>query len=144
METWGKAMARVRGEVNADFLPITSDRTGFIKDSTEYQEFLKVIERVMESVKASLQKLTMKKESKKVSRALKEALQRIYKALAANPDLSPFGAFPIGNETNGIGGAASISKGKEGTKGEEVKAEEKQKAPEKKKKEEAKGKKAYA
>ena len=36
----GKAMARVRGEVNADFLPITSDRTGFIRDSSEYQEFL--------------------------------------------------------------------------------------------------------
>ena len=36
METWGKAMARIRGEINADFLPITSDRTGFIKDSHEY------------------------------------------------------------------------------------------------------------
>ncbi len=33
METWGRAMARVTGEVNADFLPITSDRTGFLKDS---------------------------------------------------------------------------------------------------------------
>ena len=53
METWGKAMARVRGEVNADFLPITSDRTGFIRDSDEYREFLKIMEKVMESVKVS-------------------------------------------------------------------------------------------
>src|SRR3972149_6746742 len=60
METWGKAMARVRGEVNADFLPITSDRTGFIRDSDEYREFLKVMEKVMESVKVSLQKLTIR------------------------------------------------------------------------------------
>lgn len=131
METWGKTMARVRGEVNADFLPITSDRTGFIKDSTEYQEFLKVMGKIMEGVKISLQKLTVKKEGRKVSRALKEALQRIYKSLAANPDLSPFGALPIGDETKGMGSAAEISKKKEGVT-EEVKTEEKTKVPEKK------------
>jgi hypothetical protein len=121
METWGKAMARVRGEVNADFLPITSDRTGFIRDSGEYQEFLGVINRVMESVKAALQKLTMKKEGKKVSRALKEALQRIYKALAVNPDLSPFGALPLGNEAKGIGDAADIARSRESSAEREVK-----------------------
>lgn len=110
METWGKAMARIAGEVNADFLPITSDRTGFIKDSSEYEEFQNVMERVVGNVKVTLQKLSGRKEGRKVSRALKEALQKIYKALAANPDLSPFGAFPVGEETKGIGGAATISK----------------------------------
>ena len=134
METWGKAMARVRGEVNADFLSITSDRTGFIKDSPEYQEFLKVMQKIMEGVKISLQKLTTKKESRKVSRALKEALQRIYKALAANPDLSPFGALPIGDETKGMGSAADVTKKEEGIKEEEVKTEKKTKIPEKKRK----------
>jgi len=134
METWGKAMARVRGEVNADFLSITSDRTGFIKDSNEYQEFLRVMGRVMESVKVSLQKLTMKKEGKKVSRALKEALQRIYKALSVNPDLSPFGAIAIGDETKGIGNAAEVSQKKEGVRESEVKGEEKPKTLEKKRK----------
>ena len=134
METWGRTMSRVRGEVNADFLPITSDRTGFIKDSQEYQDFLKVMERIMESVKTSLQKLTIKKEGKKASRALKDALQRIYKALAANPDLSPFGALPIGDEVKGIGSAAEIQKPKEGVMEEEVKPEEKPKILEKKRK----------
>jgi hypothetical protein len=134
METWGKAMARVRGEVNADFLPITSDRTGFIKDSDEYREFVRVMEKVMEGVKVSLQKLTIKKEGKKVSRALKEALQRIYKALSANPDLSPFGAIPFGDETKGIGNAAEVSQKKEVVRESEVKVEEKLKVPEKKKK----------
>jgi hypothetical protein len=88
----------------------------------------------MEGVMVSLQKLTIRKESKKVSRALKDALKRIYKALAANPDLSPFGAFPAGDEIKGIGSAAEVSKKKEGLKEEEVKAEEKLKIPEKKKK----------
>lgn len=132
METWGKAMARVRGEVNADFLPITSDRTGFIKDSDEYREFYAVMQRIMEDVKASLQKLTMKKEGKKVSRALKEALQRIYKALAANPDLSPFGVMPVGDKTKGIGNAADIRK--EGQSSEAVEVQEKPKTAEKKRK----------
>lgn len=134
METWGKTMARVRGEVNADFLPITSDRTGFIKDSKEYQEFLGIMGKLMESVKITLQKFTIKKESKKVSRALKEALQRIYKALAVNPDLSPFGALPIGDKVKGIGSAAETSQMKEGPTETEVKVEEKPKPPEKKRK----------
>ena len=134
METWGKGMARVRGELNADFLPITSDRTGFIKDSGEYKEFLQVMEKVIEGVKVALHKLTLKKEGKKVSRALKEALQRIYKALAANPDLSPFGALPIGDEARGSGNAAEVSQKKEGPSEEEVKIKEDQKTPVKKKK----------
>lgn len=110
METWGKTMARIAGEVNADFLPITSDRTGFLRDSPEYEAFQKVMERVIGDVKNILQKLSGKKEGRKVSRALKEALQKIYKALAANPDLSPFGAFPVGEETKGIGGGAIAGK----------------------------------
>ncbi|MDA8171736.1 MAG: ATP-binding protein [Nitrospiraceae bacterium] len=134
METWGKVMARVRGEVHADFLPITSDRTGFIRDSEEYTEFLKVMERLIEDVKVSLQKMTMRRESKRVGRALKEALQRIYKALAENPDLSPFGALPIGEGTRGAGSAAEIAKGKEGETAEQVKAEGQEKEEPTKKK----------
>ncbi|MDI6808031.1 MAG: ATP-binding protein [Candidatus Eisenbacteria bacterium] len=133
METWGKVMARVRGEVNADFLPITSDRTGFLKDSGEYKSFLEVMERVMENVREYLQRLTAKKEGRRVSHALKEALQRIYRALAANPDLSPFGALPVGGGEGGIGHAAPVAKKREGAD-EEVKSEEKRPEPPKKRK----------
>jgi len=117
METWGKIMARVRGEVNADFLPITSDRTGFIKDSPEYKAFLTVMEKIFEEVKKVLHKLTAKKEGRIVSRALNEALHRVYKALYRNPELSPFGAMPIADEiSKGIGGAGLLSEKKgEGT-----------------------------
>jgi hypothetical protein len=116
METWGKTMSRISGEVNADFLPITSDRTGFTKDSPEYLAFQEVMQKVIGNVKITLQKLAGRKEGRKVSRALKEALQKIYKSLEANPDLSPFGALPVGDETKGIGGAALTTKGKEETK----------------------------
>jgi len=107
METWGKVAARIRGEVHADFLPITSDRTGFIKDSPQYQAFQEVMERIINEVRAVLQRLSGRRESRKISRALNEALQKVYRALAKNPDLSPFGAIPIGDATTeGIGGAA--------------------------------------
>ena len=113
METWGKNMARVRGEINADFLPITSDRTGFIRDSVEYQAFFAVMSRVAEDIKKILHRLGAKNESKVVSRALKDALQRIYKALFCNPELSPFGALPVAEEeTKGIGGAGQLPEGK--------------------------------
>jgi hypothetical protein len=113
METWGKTMARVRGEVNADFLPITSDRTSFIKDSPDYKTFLTVMEKIIEDVKKALHRLTAKKEGRIVSRALNEALHRIYKALYRNPELSPFGALPIADETSkGIGGAGFLQEKK--------------------------------
>lgn len=35
METWGKVVTRIKGEINADFLPITSDRSSFVTDSDE-------------------------------------------------------------------------------------------------------------
>jgi hypothetical protein len=133
METWGKAMARVRGEIHADFLPITSDRTGFIKDSAEYREFLSAMARVMSELKISLQKLTARKEGKRVSRALKEALQRIYRALSVNPDLSPFGAMPVGDEMKGLGGAADVPAKKEAPGEEEVGVQKKGAPVEKKK-----------
>jgi hypothetical protein len=126
METWGKAMARVRGEVYADFIPITSDRTGFIEDSPEYKEFLKTMEKVMEGVKGVLQQLSGRKEGRKASRALKEALQRVCKSLSMNPDLSPFGVLPIGGEGEGIGGAGLMLSDKKKSEIKEVKpAEEK-------------------
>ncbi len=115
METWGKVVSRVKGEINADFLPITSDRSNFVTDSEEYQEFLKAMGRIVGIVKRTLGKEADRREERKASRAVKEALQRIHKALARNPDLSPFGPIPYGEE-GGIGGGAVSEGGK--TKGE--------------------------
>jgi len=53
METWGKAVARIKGEIQANFLPITSDRSNFVTDTEEYQEFLKIMEKVIAAIKKS-------------------------------------------------------------------------------------------
>lgn len=106
METWGVLMSRVRGEIHCDFVPITSDRTGFIIDSEEYQALQNVMQRVMGDIKKQIGRLENKQDNRRASRALNEALERVYSALLRNPDLSPFGAIPEGGPNKGIGKAA--------------------------------------
>jgi len=106
-ETWGKVAARIRGEVNADFLPVTSDRTGFVLDSPEYLAFREVMGRVMNETRSVITRLTGRGERRAASRALREALERISRSLVRNPAFSPFGSLPVG-ESGGMGGAAAI------------------------------------
>jgi len=117
LEHWGKTLSRIRGEMHADFLPVTTDRSGFVLDSPQYQAFQRVMEKVIQEVEDILKRLAGRKEKRRASKALKEALQRVHRALALNPDLSPFGAIPLGTVGEGIGGAAAVSK-KSGQKGE--------------------------
>jgi hypothetical protein len=129
METWGKAVARIKGEISADFLPITSDRSNFVTDSEEYQAFLKVMEKIVSIIKKTLGKEADRKSDRRASRAVREALQRIHKSLARNPDLSPFGPIPYG-EAGGVGGGAVTEKGKgKGQKESEIIAEKKENEP---------------
>lgn len=110
METWGKVVARIRGDINADFLPVTSDRSNFVTDSDEYQEFLKIMTKIIGIIKKTLGKEADRREDRRASRIVKEALQRIHKALAHNPDLSPFGPIPYGEEGD-IGGGGAVAEG---------------------------------
>lgn len=104
MASWGKAATRIRGELNADFLPVTSDRSGFIEDSAEYRAFMKAMEGTMAKVKQAYNHLASARENRKVSRALKEALERVHRALMLNPEFSPFGVVPFAEpEKEGIG-----------------------------------------
>lgn len=117
MESWGKAVSRIKGEINADFLPITSDRSKFITDSPEYQEFMKIMENVVGIIKKTLGKEADQREDRRAGSAVKEALQRIHKALARNPDLSPFGPIPYGEE--GESGGEAVIGGKKKSKARE-------------------------
>jgi len=117
LEHWGKLISRVRGEVHADFLPVTTDRSGFVQDSSQYQVFRKVMEKVVQEVDDILKRLAGRKEKQRASKALKEALQRVHRSLALNPDLSPFGVIPLASEGEGMGGAGVLSN-KSGQDGE--------------------------
>jgi len=117
LEHWGKIASRVQGEVHANFLPVTTDRTGFILDRPEYQAFENVMEKVIQEVEGILKRLAGRREKRKAGKALNEALQRVHRALALNPDLSPFGAIPLAGEGEGMGGAGLVTK-KSNQKGE--------------------------
>jgi hypothetical protein len=118
LEHWGKVASRIRGEVHADFLPVTTDRSSFLVDSDAYHAFRKVMEKVVREVDDILKRLSGRREKQRTSKALKDALRRIHRSLALNPDLSPFGAVPFAAEVEGMGGAGVVSKrqepGKEG------------------------------
>ncbi len=114
METWGKVIARIRGEINADFLPITSDRSNFVVDSPEYRAFIKVMAGIMPEVKRILGKEADQRQDRRVGRVVKDALQRIHRSLALNPELSPFGPIPYGDELGA--GAGAVLKSKEDKK----------------------------
>jgi hypothetical protein len=122
MASWGKAATRIRGEVNADFLPLTSDRSGFIEDSPEYKSFLKAMEKTIAEVKRAYSQLDSERENRRVSLAVKEALRRVHHALVMNPEFSPFGVIPLSEEgTRGIGETGvDTSPGKEEPEGAKV------------------------
>ena len=106
--SWGKAATRIRGEIHADFLPLTSDRSGFIEDSSEYGIFLKGMARIIAEVRRAYNQLASERENRKVSRALKEALQRVHQALLLNPELSPFGVVPFAEKERQDAGETAV------------------------------------
>ena len=125
MESWGADMMRVRGEVNANFLPITSDRSGFIVDSKEYKVFYEKMAEVIKDVKRILGSLSDKKETQRVKRSLKDALQKVQRALARNPEFSPFGVIPIAAEGKMAGEAGAGMEKKNFEKESPISSEEK-------------------
>jgi hypothetical protein len=137
MESWGKVVSRIKGEINADFLPITSDRSKFITDSAEYQEFIKIMEKIVGIIKKMLGKEADRQKDRRAGSAVKEALQRIHKALAFNPDLSPFGPISYGDDAKAGTGGSAASGGKdkkEETKDKEIAPEDEKADAEKKEK----------
>lgn len=109
LENWIKNIARIKGEVNADFLPITSDRTGFIKDTPQYKEFIEVMQRVIERVKPVLEDLSDYKENKRTRRILTDVLERVKNALLLNPDYCPEGLIPLAEGPSDTGQPGYVS-----------------------------------
>lgn len=96
-------IARIRGEVHADFLLITSDRTGFIKDTSQYTAFIEAMNRVVESIKPVLHNLSDYKENKHVRKTLNKVLEMVKNALILNPDFCPESLMPIGDASSPAG-----------------------------------------
>lgn len=116
--------ARITGEVHCDFVPITTDRTDFIKDSPEYKAFYETMLTVVERVKKIISQLSDYKENRKTSRVLNEVLERVKKALILNPEYCPEGFIPIGEEKASFGSAGYVKEKTELTKKSQEKTRE--------------------
>lgn len=136
MENWQLDIRRVSGVVHADFLPITSDRSDFIKDSEEYLVFVKTMNRVMERVKSALQDLSDYRENRRTKRVLKEVLEDVKRALILNPAYCPEGFLPIGSMSNTAGEPAVVSeqKGQDESGKKEIVDKERTNKPKKRRK----------
>lgn len=108
IQGWGKDGARIRGEVNADFLVVTSDRSGFRTDVEEYKAFDTAMQKLLRDVKSQLGRLIDRKETQKVRRALTEAMLRIQTALEKHPEFLEAGILPKGEETDAVGEPGEI------------------------------------
>jgi len=86
------------GEVYADFLPITSDRTNFIIDSPEYQSFYKVMQEVLKRVLHDIKYWQGQKEKKRIKRAINAAIEKVKNALKKNPELAALVGLPVEGE----------------------------------------------
>jgi hypothetical protein len=122
--SWGKAATRIRGEIHADFLPLTSDRSGFIEDSAEYGLFLEGMARIIADARRAYNRLASERENRRVSRALKEALQRVHQALSLNPELSPFGVVPFSERGKQGTGETAVEVGSKKEEPDQIKMEE--------------------
>ena len=96
-------ISRIKGEVNADFLPVASHRSGFIKDTPQYQKFLQAMQQTIEKARPILDGLSDFKENKRIRSTLSLVLEKVKNALICNPDYCPEGLVPLGDETSGSG-----------------------------------------
>ncbi len=115
MEAWGREAARIKGEVHADFLPVTADRSGFVRDSGEYRAFSEVMARVAAEVRRALGHLSDRTERAKARQAVREAFRLVQRALARNPELSPFGPVPLADQPGTVGGGGVVSEQRRST-----------------------------
>ncbi len=98
-------VARLRGSINADFLPITSSRDSIIQDSDEYRVVHEQMRQFLRGVLREAKRLAYQKENHRASEVLRDALDKIGRAFKKNPDMlgdSPIDP-PLGETASGFG-----------------------------------------
>lgn len=92
---WG--VTRITGRVNADFLPITSNRDDFIRDMPEFLLFCQLMKKEVAKAVGMLRHESDQKANLQASKVLKEALLKIGKALKGHKNLFPEAQVPLGS-----------------------------------------------
>ncbi|MEW6610851.1 MAG: ATP-binding protein [Patescibacteria group bacterium] len=84
-------LSRIAGEVNADFLPITSGRCDFLRDSPEFKLFYQLMHAQLDKILRELRHESNARQLKRIKEELKDILSKIRQALELHPELTPTG-----------------------------------------------------
>lgn len=99
---------RLTGEINADFLPLTSARDNFIREAPEYAAFRAVMEKKMRKVARDLKASSSSRLDLKTDAALSNALSLVKQALKKNPDIFLMHDLPL--FTGSMTGSADLAR----------------------------------
>lgn len=89
------SVRRLSGEINADFLPVTSSRDNLVVDSGEYEEFYKVISKRLRKVIRIMEKSAEHYQDRKSEKILSDALLTVREALKKNMDILMLEGLPL-------------------------------------------------
>ena len=92
---------RLTGEIRVDFLPITTSRNDFLKDSAEYDLFYGIMQKKLRRIIRVLQKRALSYQDKKSEKVLSDVLLMIREALKKNRDIFFTGDLPLFNRKKG-------------------------------------------
>ncbi|PIZ64231.1 hypothetical protein COY15_05430 [Candidatus Roizmanbacteria bacterium CG_4_10_14_0_2_um_filter_39_12] len=93
-------MRKITGEIRADFLPITTDRGGFIKDSPEYQYFMSFMQKKLQQVIKKLEKRSLAYSDTKSEKLLSDVLSKLRNSLQRNNDIFGSADLPLFTKKN--------------------------------------------
>lgn len=78
---------RLRGHINADFLPIISSRDNVVRDSEEFQYVHQKVREFLHGVLREARNLAFQRENARASEVLRDALDKMGRAFKKNPTL---------------------------------------------------------
>ena len=103
-------VTRITGKVEADFLPITSSRDEFIRDSEEFAAFCEVLKREIGKALHIVRQEGDRKANLQASRVLGDALSKIGRAMKRHGNLFPDAQVPLGDaDEEGSAPVASVN-----------------------------------
>lgn len=86
---------RLTGEINADFLPLTSARDNFLQDTPQYAVFRAVMEKKVRKIARDIKATGALRQDLKTDAALSNALSLVKQALKKNPDIFLMHDLPL-------------------------------------------------
>jgi hypothetical protein len=87
---------RITGRIHADFLPVTSSRDDFLRDSEEFFAFETAMKKEIDGVLKTMREEGNRIADFEASRVLRDALQKIGKAMKRHRGIFPEAQVPVG------------------------------------------------